>query len=167
MTVTVSLLCDARDQRVNQSLILCAVKMYDMTTLLRNLISAKALFCQQAIDQRISKGIDVTARLQHGGVSQDRAIQPDHIVAVAHDDLPPILLEIIFKLDPKRAVIPHPVEPAINLARLENEPASLTQADDFFHPHPLRVLFPSHDRTYLTADHADETDFSLSCRQDR
>jgi hypothetical protein len=26
----------------------------------------------------------------------------------------------------------------------------------------LRVLFPGHDRTYLTADHADETDFSIN-----
>src|SRR5438477_3565454 len=98
-------------------------------------------------------------------MSQDRAIQPDDIVAVAHCHLPPILLEIIFKLDPKRAVIPHPVEPAINLARLENEPAPLAQTDDFLHS--LRILVPCHDRKYLTADHADETDFYVGCRQNR
>ncbi len=95
-------------------------------------------------------------------MGQNRAIQPDDVVAVAHRHLPPILLEIIFELDPKRSVIPHPVEPAINLARLENEPAPFAQTDDFLHP--LRVLFPSHDRTYLTADHADETDFSTLVR---
>src|SRR5438477_343358 len=45
----------------------------------------------------------------------------------------------------------------INLARLENEPTPLAQADDLLHS--LRVLFAGHDRTYLTADDADETDF--------
>src|SRR5207237_3542353 len=159
MAVTVSLLCDARDQRVNQSLIFCAVKMYNMTTLLRNLISAKALFRQQAIDHRIGKGIDVTARFQHRRMGQDRAIQPDDVVAVAHRHLPPILLEIIFEFDPERSVIPHPVESAINLARLENEPAPLAQTDNLLHS--LRILLPSHDRTYLTADHADETDLPI------
>jgi hypothetical protein len=43
---------------------------------------------------------------------------------------------------------------------LENEPAPFAQADNLLHP--LRVLFPSHVRTYLTADDADETDFSIN-----
>src|SRR5207249_5203120 len=95
-----------------------------------------------------------------GWMGQDRAIQSDDIVAVAYRHLPPILFEIIFEFSPKWSVIPHPVESAINLARLENESAPLAQANDLLHP--LRVLFPDHDRTYLTADHADETDFSIN-----
>src|SRR5882724_12863323 len=113
-----------------------------------------------AIDHRVSKGIDVTARFQHRRMGQDRAVQSDDVVALPHHHLPPILFKIIFEFDSKWPVIPHPVESAINLARLENEPAPFAQADNLLHP--LRVLFPSHVRTYLTADHADETDFSIN-----
>src|SRR6478672_12789511 len=100
------------------------------------------------------------SRFQHRRMGQDRTVQSDDVVALPHHHLPPILFKIILEFGPKWSVIPHPVESAINLARLENEPAPLAQADDLLHP--LRVLFPSHVRTYLTADHADETDFSIN-----
>src|SRR5437773_5562511 len=93
-------------------------------------------------------------------MGQDRAVQSDDVVALPHHHLPPILFKIILEFGPEWSVIPHPVESAINLARLEDEPAPFAHADNLLHP--LRVLFPSHDRTYLTADHADETDFSIN-----
>src|SRR5205085_12179100 len=96
---------------------------------------------------------------QHRRMGQDRAVQSDDVVALAHHHLPPILFKIILEFGPEWSVIPHPVESAINLARLENEPAPFAQADNLLHP--LRVLFPSHVRTYLTADQIGRA----SCRE--
>src|SRR5262249_23471760 len=50
-----------------------------------------------------------------------------------HHDAPPVILQVALEFHPKRPVIPGSIEAAIDLARLENETAPLTQADDFFH----------------------------------
>src|SRR5438270_10947823 len=110
----------------------------------RELIRAQSRLASPAIDHWIRKSINVPAGFEHGWMGQDRAIQSDDIVAVAYRHLPPLLFEILFEFSPKWFVIPHPVESAINLARLEHASAPLAQADELLHS--LRLLFPGHAR---------------------
>src|ERR1039457_2666690 len=98
----------------------------------------------------------MATRFQHGAMCQNRTVHPNDVVALAHHHAPPVLLEIIFQLDPKRTVIPATVHSAVDFARLENESAPLAQADDFLHP--LRISLVAHDHRRATANYADDTD---------
>jgi len=66
-------------------------------------------------------------------VSQNRSVHTDDVIAFVYDDTPPVIFQVAFQLYAKRPVVPNTVQSAVNLARLENETAPFTQADDFFH----------------------------------
>jgi hypothetical protein len=54
---------------------------------------------------------------------------------------PPQTLDVVFEFNSERPIIPRRSEPAVNLARLKNKPAPLTQRHDFVHV--------NHSRSYL------------------
>ena len=79
-------------------------------------------------------------------MGNDRTIESDHVVAFAHHHAPPVILEVALQLDAERTVIPDAIEPAVDLAGLENEAAPFAQADDLLHPLwiCLRLLLCAH-----------------------
>src|SRR5207248_11117705 len=56
-----------------------------------------------------------------------------NVVTFVHPHSPPVILGIAFQFDATWSVLPAAVAPAVNFTRLENESATLTQADDLFH----------------------------------
>ena len=47
---------------------------------------------------------------------------------------PPSVFDVPFQLDAKRAVVPKPIQTAIDFTRLKEESASLAKRYDFLHP---------------------------------
>jgi len=52
---------------------------------------------------------------------------------VADHVLPPGVLDVFLEFDAERAVVPEAVDAAVDLARLEDEPAPTAQGDELFH----------------------------------
>src|SRR5215831_4749411 len=98
-----------------------------------DLIRAESFASQPTIHHRIREAFDVAGRLEDGRMRQDRSVHADDVVSFVYDHTPPIIFQITLQLHAERPIIPSAIEPAVNLARLENEAAPLTQADNFFH----------------------------------
>src|SRR5947208_3530850 len=82
------------------------------------------------------------ARLPDLRVHDDRAIEADHVVARADVVDPPGVLDVPLELDAERAVVPEAVDPAVNLARPEDEPAPLAKRDELLHVHGRHRRLP-------------------------
>src|SRR5262249_43318726 len=88
------------------------------------------------------------ARLPHLWVHDERAIHPHHPDLlpvrtqgrVAHHVVPPDVLYVLLQLDPQRPVIPEAVDAAVDLARLEDEPATTAQGNELLHVHDALLL---------------------------
>ena len=57
----------------------------------------------------------------------------DQFVVAGDHVVPPSLLQIPFQLDPQRAVVPKPLDAAVDFAGLKKESTSLAKRHDFFH----------------------------------
>src|ERR1019366_4554414 len=79
------------------------------------LVRAKAALARLAVDQRIDEAADVSARLPHAWMHQDRGVQPLDVVARAHHRVPPALLQVALLLDAERTIVPHRAEAAVDL----------------------------------------------------
>src|SRR5205823_7845899 len=76
---------------------------------------------------------DVTGGFEHCRMRENRTVETHDVVALVHHCAPPVIFQVALQLDPERAVIPRAVEPAVNFARLKDEPAALAQAHNLFH----------------------------------
>src|SRR4029453_5904606 len=79
---------------------------------------------------------EVPRGLPDPGGHDDGRVLADHVVAQLHDRAPPGLLDVVLELDPERTVVVARADPAVDLARLEGEAASLGQVDDHVHGVP-------------------------------
>ena len=79
-----------------------------------------------AINHRIGETFDVTRGLENRRMREDRAVHPDHVIALMHHDAPPVVLQVAFQFDPEGSVIPGAVESAVDFAGLKDEAAPLT-----------------------------------------
>src|SRR6185295_16742318 len=77
--------------------------------------------------------LQVAARLPDGGVHQDRRVDAHHVRSALHEVPPPDPLDVALELDPQRAVVPARARAAVDLARLEDEPAALAERDERVH----------------------------------
>src|SRR5450432_3266053 len=68
----------------------------------------------------------------------DSRFEAGDVVALAGHGVPPEFLNVALEFRAERAVVPETVETAVNLGRLEHEPAPLAQRHDLFH---LQILF--------------------------
>src|SRR6476620_1802804 len=79
------------------------------------IVSAKSFFAVAAIDKRIDKPADVTARFPHPWMHQDCRIQAFDVVALTDHRVPPSILKISLQLDAERTVIPHGTGSTVDL----------------------------------------------------
>jgi len=115
-----------------------------------HLVDAEAGLARLAVDEQVVEQVEVAARLPHLGMHDDRRVEPDHlvrrrrarrsarIVMAAHHVAPPRLFDVSLQLDAQGAVVPEAADPAVDLARLKDEPAPFAQRNDLFH---RRVFF--------------------------
>src|SRR5713226_761310 len=77
----------------------------------------------------------MAARLPDEWMHEDRGVESDHVGAEADVVSPPHALDVVLQLDAERPVVPARPRPAVDLARLEDEPAPLAERDDDVHVH--------------------------------
>jgi hypothetical protein len=97
------------------------------------LVGAEAALAGAAVDELVAEVLDVARSLPRARVADDRAVQALDVVALAHDAAPPERLQVVLELDAERPVVPEPVDPAVDLARLEHEPTPGAERDDVLH----------------------------------
>src|SRR6266852_7953224 len=81
----------------------------------------------------IGEVVQVAARSPDHGVHQDRGVDTDHVRSALHEIPPPDPLDVVLELDPQRTVVPARADTAVDLARLEDEPAALAERDESVH----------------------------------
>src|SRR5262249_29721618 len=86
-----------------------------------------------AVNHRIAESAHMPRGFPDPWVHDDRAVKPDHVVARLNVVTPPGLLDIALQLHAERAVIPEAVDPAIDLARGEDESPALAERDQLVH----------------------------------
>jgi hypothetical protein len=112
-----------------------------------HLVESVTVLGLTAIDHHVAEQVEVARALPDLRVHDDRRVEADHFVSrrcarrlhelvVARDHIaPPGFFDIPLQLDAERAVVPKPVEPAVNLARLKQKPPAATKGDEFVHVH--------------------------------
>lgn len=84
----------------------------------------------QALDQRVGEGRDVTRGLPHALGQDDARVESDHVATAAHERLPPLAADVLFELRAEGPVVPRGPGTAVDLTRLEDEPAVAGKGDD-------------------------------------
>src|ERR1051325_4668323 len=98
-----------------------------------DLVGAKPPLAGAAVHHRIGEMIQMTARLPHSRMHDDRGIESDHVLPTVHVVAPPDALPVVLELYAKRAIVPARTGAAVNFARLKNESAPLAKRHDGFH----------------------------------
>src|SRR5207247_654556 len=96
----------------------------------RELVEPVAAMTGSTLDERIAERSDVTGRHPDLGMHEDPRFEPDDVLALLDHRPPPGALDVVLQLDPEGTVIPDGIDPAIDLARWEDEAAPLRQGYD-------------------------------------
>ena len=105
------------------------------------MVFPEAASARAALDQRVVKAGDMTARAPDLRAHDDGGVQPHNIIAPPDERAPPRILDVLLHLDAERAVIPRARHAAVNLAALKDEPAPLAKRNDAFEFNMRRCLF--------------------------
>ena len=97
------------------------------------LVGSVAALAEAAVDERVGEAGDVPRSLPDGGVEDDRRVEGDDVVPLAHHRLEPARLDVLLEQDAVVAVVVRRAEAAVDLARREDEPAPLRERDDLVH----------------------------------
>src|SRR5581483_2943491 len=96
-------------------------------------VGPEAALAGLAVDHRVAEALEVPARLPDPRVHEHRGLDPEDVAAEVDDVAPPEVADVPLELDPERPVVPRRPQPAVDLARLEHEPAALAEADQGLH----------------------------------
>ena len=97
------------------------------------LVGSVAALAEAAVDERIAEAGDVSGRLPDRGVEDDRGVERDDVVPLAHHRLEPARLDVLLQQHAVVAVVVRRAEAAVDLRRREDEPAPLRERDDLVH----------------------------------
>ena len=132
------------------------------------MVCTESLFGVFIIHHRIGEPADVAACYPHFWVHDDAAIEADHADflavgaggRVADHVRPPGVFDVLLQLDAERAVVPEPVDAAVDFRRLEDEPAVLAKFGELRHvdlgheQNPLRSCWPWSGQLFGTIHNA-------------
>ena len=79
-----------------------------------DLVRAKTLFREQAIDHQVGEGPSMAAGFPNPWVHDDRRVQTHDVFSLRHA-APPQLFDVALEFSAERTVIPKTVDPAVNL----------------------------------------------------
>ena len=100
----------------------------------------------------------MTGRFPDSRMTDDRAVDADDVSAASDDVVPPRVFDVALQLGAGGAVVPEPVDTAVDFAGLEDEAAPFAERDDFVHQdrgsHKWRGL--SHDGTRVATQHGSD-----------
>src|SRR5690606_22506080 len=89
-----------------------------------------ALVAAEALHQRVGEGGHVAGCLPDALGQDDRRVQAHHVAAPADEGLPPLPADVLLQLGAEGAVVPCRTRTAVDLTRLEDEPAVAGEGDD-------------------------------------
>ncbi len=97
---------------------------------LEEVVGAIALVGVQRLDERVAEDLDVAGRLPHAAGQDHRGVEAHDVVAAVDHGLPPLALDVLLQRHAERPVVPRGARAAVDLTRLEDEPAPLGEVDD-------------------------------------
>src|SRR6185312_7060695 len=98
-----------------------------------NLVGAKTLLGNIAIDHRIGEAANVARRFPDFGMHDDGGFEADDVITTADHVVPPAIADVFAKLDSERTVVPEAVDAAVDFGRLKNKSTSFAQGNDLVH----------------------------------
>ncbi len=104
-----------------------------------DLVLPPPLMAVAAVDERVGEVGEVARSGPDRRRRQDRGVEPHHVVTPLDHRLPPGVLDVAQQVDPERSVVVGRAEAAVDLGGLEDEAASLAEADDLFQQVCLRL----------------------------
>ena len=96
----------------------------------RQLVEPEAAMVGRALHERVAERAHVPGGHPDLRVHEDAGVEPDDVVALLDHRPPPGPLDVVLELDAEGPVVPHGVDAAVDLARGEDEAASLAERDD-------------------------------------
>ncbi len=94
------------------------------------MIGTESLFAFFAIDEWIGKRCQVTRGLPDFWILNHRGIDPHHVVALAHEHLPPGISNVVFEFRAIWPVIPGVRKSSVDFGVWIHKSASLTERDE-------------------------------------
>ena len=98
-------------------------------------VGAEAELAGTAVDERVGEAADVAGRLPDLRVEDDRGVERDDVLALAHHRLEPARLDVVLQQHAVVAVVVGGAEAAVDLRGGEDEAAPPRQRDDCVHRH--------------------------------
>ena len=100
------------------------------TTVSLQQVCTEPLLAPVALHQRVGEAVHMPARNPDVWVHQNRRVNANDVIAIAHERLPPLILNVALQLNASRTVIVQAAQAAVYLAALEDEPPTLAETDD-------------------------------------
>ena len=101
-------------------------------------IGAKAVLADLAIDHDVVKSIDVSRGLPDHRMHDDRRVEGHDVVAQLDGVAPPGAFDVLLEHGSQRSIIPEAVDAAVDLAGLKDEAAPFRKRGNLFHRHAAR-----------------------------
>src|SRR5262249_56255253 len=101
-------------------------------------ICAVTALAEPAVDERVGEPRYVTGGFPDGRVEDDRRVERDDVVALAHHRLHPARLDVVLEQDAVVPVVVRRAESAVDLARREDEPTPARERDELVHRDDIR-----------------------------
>src|SRR5205085_6408611 len=98
-----------------------------------DLVLPPAFLALAAVDEGVGERGQVAGGLPHSGRHEDGGVKADDVVAQLHHRPPPGVHHVALQQHAQRPVVIRRPEPAVDIARREDEAAPLAQVDDLLH----------------------------------
>src|SRR3989344_3380471 len=105
-----------------------------------HLIGAETPLALFALDERVLKTGNVSARFPHFRAHEYRSVDAVHVVPLVYEHIPPKILYVVLQLHTKRAIVPRAGETAIYLASWIDKTAPLREGYYLFHRDLIHIL---------------------------
>src|SRR5581483_6556524 len=98
-----------------------------------DLIGPEATLAIEAFHHRVFEVLQMARGLPDARAAENAGVEADDVGARVDEVAPPCLLDVVPQLDAERAVVPHAVEAAVDLAAGEDEAAALAERHKLLH----------------------------------
>jgi len=106
-----------------------------------DLVGAVAALGFAAVEHWVLEVADMAGSFPYARMHDDRAVEPDNVLAQLGHGFPPAGLDVALHLNAERAVVPEAVDAAVDFRSLENKTTPLAQAGKGVHRYVVVVCF--------------------------
>ena len=114
-------------------LLICPACNISSVKILNKIVGTVTSLALLTVHKRIGKSSDMTGSYPSLRIHKDSTVKTDIILVFLNEFLEPSLLDIIFKLNAERAVVPCVCKTAVNFTACINKTSALTESNKLFH----------------------------------